>query len=1292
MERREHRHAVNMIRTLVRWLSLTLVVSGLLAVGVLLLLRVTLPQLEAVQDRVETITSTWLQRNVTVGALDFGWSGWHPELIARELLVTAPDTPDFAIQELRIRIDPTGLFSSRPWIHELVARGLDLQLIPLANGAWDLQGWVISADSMRLSDRRAGVRVARQITLESVHLLLPEHAAILGGVLRIDQLLYSGTDGRPRGLAAGRLPPSVGGGFTLGFDLVNPEQRRLDVFAEVEHVQWSTLALLGMWDQPVPPVWTSGRIWLGLQDATLQRVDGEHETMFLDVSDSGRAQYDFSHRFRWLRTPEGSVLHLAAQRSGSGQLRVEYGPVSQQADQGDLGRILQLRGAQVDIRSYHALTSALGLAPPPALASAADGSSWRDLKPSGNLSAFDLMASLRAGRWYWEDVDAVIEDFSMAPVNAFPGLQGIDLSLEWRGEHGEIHLQSENGQLLWPDVFEHGHELGALHASVGIHQAHGALQLSFDHLFLANADLAVDGKGWMVWSEAPYLDLEVQFLRADAANIDRYWPRRFIPPRTRAWLVEAVQGGRLTEGAMIFQGNPRKFPFRQEEGLFDLYMVLSAGRLQYQEGWPDASALSGTLRFINSNMIAENVTARILDSNITSGTIRVDDMAGDPMLSLNAVAFGEMKDFRSYLETTGLAERLRLDAMTAEFSGSARLDLQLALPLHRRNPPPPKAQGTLDLLNVRVDEVPVVGPIEMVRGPVQFASDGAVRAEGLTAVLRGRDLTLSFHRAGQEEPLVVVAEGLQALDRWLTGYPELVDRFRGDAHWRAQLTARSGDHMDLVLTSDLEGLRVDLPAPMGKTAAVRQPLEILWPVLRAPGRFAPAAIRIGDQLRVDLRLAPGLREHGGIFQSAAIAVGTPDLDDFRLPRDGGVDFRLHLPRLDLDGWLGVGEYLVAREIPFAAENGIEFRRLDWVVDEQLHWRGRRMPGLQLNYRMGADGPAFRVVGGWIEGTGQRRSVASLPVDGWVVELDRIWLADGLGEELRTRTSSWIGQQDPHAWPYLSLRIRDLDLGGLKGRDFELDLVPIPDGVQVQHIRLSAPEGDVHLLGDGTWMRLQGGSDRSILRAEIKGDNWGQGLRSMGLTEALQGGKGQADFRLEWPAGLVDPGLPGLSGEFALRLDSGVLLDVEPGAGRLLGLLSLDLIPRRLRLDFRDVFAEGLSFDDLTARGHLLAGDLLLPELRIRSPSALVQVEGRTGLVGRDFDQHIAVVPRLRSTLPVMGALLGGPVTGAVLMIVERVLGLGEQVENAAKVEYFVTGPWSEPRIEARVRAESSLQD
>jgi uncharacterized protein YhdP len=249
------------------------------------------------------------------------------------------------------------------------------------------------------------------------------------------------------------------------------------------------------------------------------------------------------------------------------------------------------------------------------------------------------------------------------------------------------------------------------------------------------------------------------------------------------------------------------------------------------------------------------------------------------------------------------------------------------------------------------------------------------------------------------------------------------------------------------------------------------------------------------------------------------------------------------------------------------------------------------------------------------------------------------------------------------------------------------LWPVPNGMELTGIRLHSPEPGVEISGSGTWFVTPGTGHVSDLLMDIRGEDWGSGLRSMGIAQAMDGGSGSGRLAVTWPGPLFAPELAALSGRVMLNLSDGRLLDIEPGAGQFLGLVSLDLVLRRIRLDFRDLYTQGLSFDRMTGEAVVDGGELLLPELQIRSPSAEIRVSGRTGLVARDFDQSVVIVPRLRSTLPIVGALVGGPVAGAIVLLVERVLGIGDQVEEAASVEYFVTGPWSEPEIRARVRTD-----
>jgi uncharacterized protein YhdP len=171
---------------------------------------------------------------------------------------------------------------------------------------------------------------------------------------------------------------------------------------------------------------------------------------------------------------------------------------------------------------------------------------------------------------------------------------------------------------------------------------------------------------------------------------------------------------------------------------------------------------------------------------------------------------------------------------------------------------------------------------------------------------------------------------------------------------------------------------------------------------------------------------------------------------------------------------------------------------------------------------------------------------------------------------------------------------------------------------------------------------------------------------------------------EVTASVYWPGPPGawpiiIAGDLALRAAKGSLVDVAPGgAGRAAGLLSISALPRRLALDFRDVFNRGFVFDDITADFVIVDGNAYTDNLKLTGPVAEVGLIGRTGLRDRDYRQQVVVTAEPGKVLPTVGALLAGPQVAAALLIFTRISRSRSAVSAAS---YYVTGSWSEPIVE-----------
>ncbi|SIT66434.1 Uncharacterized conserved protein YhdP, contains DUF3971 and AsmA2 domains [Ectothiorhodosinus mongolicus] len=275
--------------------------------------------------------------------------------------------------------------------------------------------------------------------------------------------------------------------------------------------------------------------------------------------------------------------------------------------------------------------------------------------------------------------------------------------------------------------------------------------------------------------------------------------------------------------------------------------------------------------------------------------------------------------------------------------------------------------------------------------------------------------------------------------------------------------------------------------------------------------------------------------------------------------------------------------------------------------------------------------------------------------------------------------------DPHVLPALDVSIDALHLNERILHDLRWQSVPFDQGLRLLSASVASRDQYLQAEAQGEWRIGEDAEHRTEAHIRFFGDDLGQGLSALNINHNISGGRVLATARVHWPDAATHFALEIAEAQGELNIEEGRLLEVEPGAGRWLGLFSLNMLPRRLALDFRDVFQRGLVFDEFKGAFDLQQGQLYTPDLLLHGPAARIQIRGRTGLLAQDYDQMILVSPNVRSTLPLAGAFLGGPVAGIAVFLFERIAGLGDRLDDSMRLEYHVTGPWNAPEVEAQVR-------
>src|SRR5690606_23526968 len=266
--------------------------------------------------------------------------------------------------------------------------------------------------------------------------------------------------------------------------------------------------------------------------------------------------------------------------------------------------------------------------------------------------------------------------------------------------------------------------------------------------------------------------------------------------------------------------------------------------------------------------------------------------------------------------------------------------------------------------------------------------------------------------------------------------------------------------------------------------------------------------------------------------------------------------------------------------------------------------------------------------------------------------------------------------DPARIPPLALDIGDLRLADAALGSASLRTRSTGAGMQVEQFK--AQTRGQTIAASGSWTG-RGDAARTRLQVDLASDDFGRLLSGLGHVGSLDGGEGRVSLTAGWTGGPMQFALVNVSGNLKGEVRDGRLLEVEPGAGRVLGLLSIAELPRRLMLDFRDFFSKGFAFNHAGGDIRIADGVASTGDLRIEGPAARINIRGDADLRTETFNQTIEVLPRSGNLLTVAGALAGGPVGAAIGAAANAVLR--KPLGQIGAKTYRVSGPWKDPKVE-----------
>lgn len=939
----------------------------------------------------------------------------------------------------------------------------------------------------------------------------------------------------------------------------------------------------------------------------------------------------------------------------------------------DSARTLTLAARNLDIAPLLSIASLMPQAP-------ASAGAWIAVaKPHGTVDSAALSWNAD-GRYA---VVAHLRDLGASPAAGFPGVDKLAGSLRGDQEALAFDVPQQAVTLRYPHVFREPFELAKFGGRFAAWRDGTAWHVAADSLMFDNDQFGGAARGEMVLrgdGSKPFVDASAIITHAQVPAAKLFWPVNSMPRSTVQWLNRALIAGKVDDGRVLIRGDLDDWPFTAHQGRFDALAHLSEVVLNYGEDWPHAEKISATAQFTDNGLSVEAAHAQTLGNTVTHAVMRIPDWANGVM-TLAVQGTGSGASLLDFVRNSPVGHDSASILSQLAIGGNGKFAFTLVLPLGQ--PKPFTLDGTLQLSNADVVAKAWKLQLQNVTGPLHFDAKG-FRADGLKAIYHGTPGVLSIAAAGdvanpahQLEASLSAPFTAQAL---LQDYPALAGLAkiaRGSANFRIGINVAAEANADnatktLVVQSDLRGVALDLPAPLDKPASTTLPMTLQ---LGMPLTGNTLDLALGDLLRARGRLPDDT-----LHKPAALAIAFGNTAPTSLPASGMV-VEGHARRLDLGGWAqlaGAGDHNTGVSPASGAATSV----LPPLVSAQISADdarafGKSLGALSLRYTPQAGEHMLTLDGARIAGT-LTLPTANLVQRGITAQLQRLyWPGD---ESNKAASSATAAQPTPDALsgvapgtlPPLHLSIGDLRLGDAKLGEAHFESTPTAAGMRVA--RMDTQSKDVQIRAHGHW-NGNAQSSRSQFVIDIRSDNLGRMLGAFGFAGLIAGGDNtRASIEGVWPGAPTAFALANIDGDMKVDVGKGSIVEVKPGMGRLFGLFSIAQLPRRLLLDFGDVFKSGFSFNSITGAFALADGNAFTDNLDVKGPAAEIHIRGRTGLRAKDYDQTVTVAPHTSGALAVVGAVLGGPVGAA------AGLALGRGLSRATGARYRITGSWDKPVI------------
>jgi len=965
------------------------------------------------------------------------------------------------------------------------------------------------------------------------------------------------------------------------------------------------------------------------------------------------------------------------------------------------------------------------------------------LDPHGKLVNFHLDFPIDSPADF--SLSAYLDNVSVKPWKGAPGGSGISGGLVMNRHDGQLLLEADDFSLSFPKIYKHDLNYTQAVGSVFWQFDSQGVQVFSDEIQLRDEVSSAAGGFWLdipaAGSEAmPSLTLNIGLQDSRVQQKDKYLPT-ILSPGLLSWLDSALSEGRIIEGGFYYHGTLKKGgPGSRSVQLF--FDVRDAD-LQYQANWPALEQVDGLVMVDDEEVRVTVSKAKVYDSMVSEALVTVAPLqAGqEPRLHVQASIEGPANDGLSVLRESPLRTQIgkSFDDWHATGSSNTRFTLDMLLYNKSQNEKP-SIVVDVELAGNDLDIKPLNLLFNGVTGELHFDSQHGLYSDQLTAALWQRPVIVSIGQQtgtwSNDKTTVVSLSGSAGMDsiRQWTQQP-LLEFAQGDANFEAALRIIDNDDFLLQITSDLVGVKSDMPEPLFKESQTPLPFKMSYAggtkhsllnmsfgdaanstlILHERELIAgslqvgsqPAVLPLDNQFVISGRAARASSDdwqswlakykqaanvEGGTDESDAVAL---IINDLRIDHLTVADYHFENSMLNL--WSEPGQ------IKLQLENSIVSGELS-VPDKDSGIYTADLSYIHMDHFIGGSkSEAIQVASSAVEqakGSMAKKMEGSQTVNAEgslsgtaegslssTAEDSLSSTAEGsLPQKAKSPLFESINEVDFSSWPKLQLSADQVFKNGDLYGSLAFKVIPAGDtliledlNADIKGVQISGSKGQA-----GATLKWQRNNEVNVtsFNGLLTAGDLAEVLPQWGYEGGLNSEKATMQLAVQWPGSPAEMNAGAFDGNMEIKLKKGRFLSVSKsasGALRIVGALNISELLRRLTLDFSDIYKKGLTYDSIAGSFDLEKGVLTTHKpLEMKSPSSRFEFIGVIDVPQNRLDMEMTATLPVSKNLPWIAAIAGGLPVAAGVYVANKIFE--DQIDRFSSAVYEIKGTLDEPEI------------